>query len=396
MSRAETYINECANKDPAYEKLAELYRRKLWHQLTSEILNFITDSGAGERDLVAFYDNFIQEFESYLNPLALVRVVVSISRKQFKESKLALEFLQRATNAKTFITANQEAYLFLNSETADLKLREGDISRVKEILEQIQTVVDYTPDLDAVVHSSYHRVCAQYYKIVGPATKYYSSALLFFTYTSPLSLSVEERIGWAYDLGISALVGETIFNYGEILEYEIMQSLNDDSHRWLLELLFAFKLGSIDKFNQVHTQLREKLLNEPVLSSNFEYLEQKNTFACFDGTCHDLQNVWFPSTIFVYFVKLPKIRYFKLSQWTHVLTDNFQVEQLLMKALSLHLIEGTIDEIQKIITISYVQPKTLDKNEVQHLYDRLIPWKASIHQITLSLERNTQTMQSQQ
>jgi hypothetical protein len=102
-----------------------------------------------------------------------------------------------------------------------------------------------------VVHSSYHRLCAEYYKIVGPATKYYSSALLFFQYTPLESFTEEERVRWAYDLAVAALVAETIFNFGEILEYDIMQSLRNEKLQWLLDLLVAFKLGSIEKFTQV-------------------------------------------------------------------------------------------------------------------------------------------------
>jgi hypothetical protein len=32
-----------------------------------------------------------------------------------------------------------------------------------------------------------------------------------------------------------------------------------------------------------------------------------------------------------------------------------------MKALSLQLLQGTINEVEKTVTISYVQPKTLDR-----------------------------------
>jgi 26S proteasome regulatory subunit N9 len=74
---------------------------------------------------------------------------------------------------------------------------------------------------------------------------------------------------------------------------------------------------------------------------------------------------------------------------------NDQVEYLVMKALSLQLLQGTINEVEKTVTISYVQPKTLDRNEVELLYNRLIPWKTHVHQIALSLERSTEASLAQ-
>lgn len=45
--------------------------------------------------------------------------------------------------------------------------------------------------------------------------------------------------------------------------------------------------------------------------------------------------------------------------WTCNLFSNAQVEHLIMKALSLKLVRGTIDELDKTVTITWVQPRVL-------------------------------------
>jgi len=44
-----------------------------------------------------------------------------------------LKFIERATDAKVFISADEEASLFLKSETARLKLETGNILGAKQV-----------------------------------------------------------------------------------------------------------------------------------------------------------------------------------------------------------------------------------------------------------------------
>jgi 26S proteasome regulatory subunit N9 len=379
-SSVEKYLSGLVKVEPRFEGIRELYTGKKWHQLTEELLSLISSSDVSGVNLVELYESFIQEFESNLNPLALVRILCGIARRQLKDSNEALKFIERATDAKVFISADEEASLFLKSETARLKLETGNISGAKQSLEEVGVELESKQDLDTVVHSSYHRLCAEYYKIVGPATKYYSSALLFFQYTPLESFTEEERVRWAYDLAVAALVAETIFNFGEILEYDIMQSLRNEKLQWLLDLLVAFKLGSIEKFTQVGDRARSQISQELALSSNWQFLERK---------------IRLRSLVELATKKLAErvITFDDICQ--HCQVTNDQVEYLVMKALSLQLLQGTINEVEKTVTISYVQPKTLDRNEVELLYNRLIPWKTHVHQIALSLERSTEASLAQ-
>ena len=48
-------------------------------------------------------------------------------------------------------------------------------------------------------------------------------------------------------------------------------------------------------------------------------------------------------------------------------TLELQVEFLVMKALSLGLVKGTIDEVKQLVNMTWVQPRVLDLSQVLYL-----------------------------
>jgi len=55
-----------------------------------------------------------------------------------------------------------------------------------------------------------------------------------------------------------------------------------------------------------------------------------------------------------------------------------RVEHLLMKAMSLNLIKGTIDQVESIVTVTWVQPRVLDKAQIAALKHRLEEWNQNV------------------
>ncbi len=65
------------------------------------------------------------------------------------------------------------------------------------------------------------------------------------------------------------------------------------------------------------------------------------------------------------------------------------VEFLLMKALALHLIEGSIDQVAGKVQVSWVQPQVLTKQRIEGLKDRLDTWLGKVTQVSSTLEQET-------
>ena len=54
------------------------------------------------------------------------------------------------------------------------------------------------------------------------------------------------------------------------------------------------------------------------------------------------------------------------------------IEILIMKALSLGLLRGSIDQVAEIARINWVQPKVLDMKQVDSIRGRLKDWDSSV------------------
>lgn len=62
------------------------------------------------------------------------------------------------------------------------------------------------------------------------------------------------------------------------------------------------------------------------------------------------------------------------------------VERLLMKTLSVHLIEGVIDQVAGTVRVTWVQPRVLLHAQVADLRSRLDAWLAKVVQARRELE----------
>lgn len=58
-----------------------------------------------------------------------------------------------------------------------------------------------------------------------------------------------------------------------------------------------------------------------------------------------------------------------------------EIEILIMKALSLGLLRGSIDQVAAVARINWVQPKVLDMKQIDNMRIRLKDWDSSVNQL---------------
>lgn len=199
---------------------------------------------------------------------------------------------------------------------------------------------------------------------------YYRTALLYLACIDLSTMSPEERHRRAYYLSVAALVSNSIYNFGELLLHPILDALaqsEDDS--WLRDLLFAYNRGDLSGYEALSDRITEnKLLNE-----NSTHLKQKIylaalTEAVFRRPPHDRT-----------------MTFATISQETKVRPN--EIEHLIMKALSLGLLRGTLDQVNEIAHITWVQPKVLDMKQIGNMRERLLDWDSSVNQLGNWIEK---------
>ncbi|MBA0584227.1 hypothetical protein Gorai_015051, partial [Gossypium raimondii] len=164
------YLDSLRNEHPEladwYNSLADLYQKKLWHQLTLKLEQFVglTVFQAGDA-LIKLYRNFITDFETKINPLKLAHFAVIVSQ-QYAEKEAAISFLEGVIE-KLQATKEQrieEPILYIKMQISKFKLEQGDQKECKKLLEDGKSTLDSMTDIDPSVYATYYWVSSQYHK----------------------------------------------------------------------------------------------------------------------------------------------------------------------------------------------------------------------------------------
>ncbi|KAF9514396.1 hypothetical protein BS47DRAFT_1343163 [Hydnum rufescens UP504] len=353
-----------------FEKFRRQYDRKLWHQLTLTLEDFLSHPLSPPYH-VDLFNNFVREFESKLNQLKLVEIGVR-SSKQIDEPNEILTFLISLLSRLSKTDA-PEAYVLLLSSLAHAKLLFGDTEGTRVDMEESAKILDELDGVEPSVHAAYYGVAADYYKAKADYVPYYKNSLLYLACVDPVAdLSPEERLVRAHDLGVSALLGETIYNFGELLIHPILESLDNSPHEWLKELLFTFNEGNIGKFESLGPQFPR----EPILQENYPFLRQK---ICLMALIE---------AVFKRSANNRTMSFQTIAEETRLPRD--EVEHLVMKALSLKLIRGSLDQVDEKAHIDWVQPRVLSRLQIGALADRLTDWINRLDNVDSFVKSNTQ------
>ncbi|KAJ0964415.1 hypothetical protein J5N97_029537 [Dioscorea zingiberensis] len=380
-SGALQYLESQRNSRPElaewYAALADLYQRKLWHQLTLKLDQFVALAVVQAGDaLIQLYNNFITDFETKINLLKLAHFAVIVSR-QYSETEAAISYLEsvieklRATREMRI----EEPILYVKMQIASFNLEKGNHKECKKLLDDGKTTLDSMTDVDPSVHASFYWMSSQYHKSRQEFAEFYKNALLYLAYTTVESLSDSFKLDLAFDLSLSALLGDNIYNFGELLAHPIINSLLGTKVEWLYHILQAFNAGDLVRYQQLCHVHNAALNAQPALVANEKKLLEKINILCL---------------MEIIFSRPSEDRTIPLSiiaERTKLSIED--VEYLLMKSLSVHLIEGIIDQVEGTVYVSWVQPRVLGIPQVKSLRDRLDVWLGKVHSALLSVEAET-------
>ncbi|KAK5993129.1 putative 26S proteasome regulatory subunit rpn9 [Cladobotryum mycophilum] len=355
-------------RDKAPEELQPLildfenfWERKLWHQLTDALVQFFNHDGSAPQRL-AFYKIFILKFADKINKLKLV-VLALKAATQCKDDDERLTFLQSVAK-KVDTEDSQDALVFASVAVARVKLSLNQLEDARKDLDAAEKILDSFDSVETVVHAAFYDANASYYQRKMDFANYYRTALLYLACIDLSTLSDDERHRRAYYLSVAALVSNSIYNFGELLLHPILDVLaQSEDDAWLRDLLFAYNRGDLAAYDV----LSDNIASNKLLNDNSNHLREKIylaalTEAVFRRPPHDRA-----------------MTFGTISQETKVQPS--EIEHLIMKALSLGLLRGTIDQVDKVAHITWVQPKVLDMKQIGNMRQRLLEWDSSVNQL---------------
>ncbi|ETN46059.1 uncharacterized protein HMPREF1541_00242 [Cyphellophora europaea CBS 101466] len=339
----------------------DLWERKLWHQLTDQLLEFYSTPESKSQQL-PIYNTFIISFADKINQLKLVKLAL-VASEQCQNDDERREFLE-ALAKRVDTPESEEAHVYATTELASVYLRLDEAVKARDQLDQAQKTLDKFDFVENVVHASFYRVNADYFSTKGDYTSYYRNSLLYLACISDSDLNSEQQQHRAYNLSIAALVSNEIYNFGELLLHPILDALKaPHSQSWLRDLLFAFNRGDLATFDRLSNNLGK----DEQLASHKQFLYQKISLAALTE---------------LVFKRPPHDRamtFDTISRETQVKPD--EIEHLIMKALSLGLLRGKIDQVAGIAKINWVQPKVLERSQIEGMRVRLKEWDSNVNDL---------------
>ncbi|NXF49977.1 PSD13 ATPase, partial [Oceanites oceanicus] len=327
------FLQQSQNSGPGpaavWHRLEELYNKKLWHQLTLQVLDFVQDPCFAQGDgLIKLYENFISEFEHRVNPLSLVEIILHVVRQM----------------------TGKRPYLLLT-----------------ETIEEVEEMLNNLPGVTSV-HSRFYDLSSKYYQTIGNHASYYKDALRFLGCINVKDLPVSEQQERAFTLGLAGLLGEGVYNFGELLMHPVLESLRNTDRQWLIDTLYAFNSGNVETFQA----LKSAWGQQPDLAANETLLLQKIQLLC-------LMEMTFTRP-----ANHRQLTFEEIAKSAKVTVD--EVELLVMKALSVGLVKGSIDEVDKRVHMTWVQPRVLDLQQIKGMKDRLEFWCTDVRSMEMLVE----------
>jgi len=380
-----------------YSKIEVYCQQKLWHQLTLLILDFVSDDhkssnlhpvanagGDSKNTFLGLYSKVVLSVAGKINQLSLARIASSVafcslevgsgpeeSRKLLQDLLIELE------------TSNIDvgAVLYLQSKISLLTLQAGENNSdtKKESLNKIYTIiktngvllkqlVSDTPEA-IIVNAAHYETSMTYYKIVGPPESFYNEAVDYLNYYQPkegdaAATDIKSQT-LAIDLCLAALTGEGVYNLGQVVSNPILKVLEQTPQAWLVELLNACARGNVNNFKKLCQETYpSQIASQPALVNMGQQMQEKITL------------LGLIELIFAKSASERTLTFAEIAVGLEIPVE--QVEWVIMRAFSVKLIEGTMDEVEGSVHVTWILPRALSAEQMTDLAGQFSAWTTKV------------------
>ena len=377
-----------------YDKIATYCQQKLWHQLTLLILDFMSNTNKSttlkplpsspdlKNTYFALYTKVVLIVQNKLNPLALSQIACNVAFNGGDESEEASKSLLEEV-LKKVESKSIAAKLYIESKLALLVLQKKDsASADKEQLSSIKSTIttnepilaQLIPDTpeSIIVHSSFYEMTMTYYKLIGPPELFYDQAMKYLNYyeivdaaTDSNKEAIAKQHQLAVDLCLAAVTGQGVYNLGQLVTNPLVGCLQNTTEQWLVELLQSISNGNVTDYkNLVNIKYKNQIENTPTLVSRQNSITEKMTLL---------------SLVQLIFERPSSERTINYNEIAERLQINLdQVEWVIMRSFSEKLLEGTMDQVDGSVTITWVLPRMLDNTQLLQLSSKYGEWATKV------------------
>lgn len=331
---------------------------RLWHQLSGHLIELSENSSLHEGEyLINLYDNVIKSLESVFNPMKIMLILKNLLKNFSQNQEKGIYFLDEVNKRLNF---SGEELIFLDCLKTECLLGLNRQYEAEELLIKVKLSLEKLFEVDHFIYAYFYFLYAKYSEIKGKYDDFYGFSIQFFAYCSENQVSNQEKIRLSYKMAVACLIGEKMYNFTELVEKDFFKVLINSSYEWIYNIILSLNSGNVLQFQESIRNYHKEIQSEAVLLSKLSLLDMKIRISA-------LLNLIFQKN-----KNEHAFSYQEISNFCNC--DYNTVEIISMKALSLGLIRGYIDEIEKILVVNWVQPKFLDKERISILAERIDGW----------------------
>jgi len=403
--------------EPFYSKFSSQLSRKLYHQLNLSIYAFVSDHDEKtnapinlrkddkDNNFYTLYSQVLSCVENKVNPLTLSRIANCVANsllvgtgessnlnsscravlddllvnlkkdrdpkmdgnlpaRLYTESKLHLLSLNLAEGAST----DSGNVAMEDATTSTIDSLFADVKKFLKEKEPILAELANGTESDvAIVHSAYYQCAMAYRKAVGPPEAYYAQAIQYLHYSPLDSISHRSKLKIATDLSLAALTGEGVYNFGEVVHNNkaILDTLEGTDNEWLVKLMYASANGDVAGLDTISTTYATAIAAQPALVNRANVVKEKIALL---------------ALVNMVFERDPHDRTLTFEDIAgRIQMPSLQVELFIMRALSLGLIKGSMDQVDGTVDVTWVMPRVLDGVQMGALAGRFGEWAVKVN-----------------
>ena len=199
--------------------------------------------------------------------------ILSIIGHGLSEPAASLLFFVKALTNRSRL--GEEASLCLDMDVVIVRIKLEEYNEARVSLDEAKTVLFGLKSSEVLTFSKYYNALSEYYKVKGPATEFYKSSIMYLAYSPIESLSDERKFILATDMTIAALIGENIYNFGEVISTPVFKFLKNTPNKWIHDLVIALNEGDISQFNLLINNNTQLFSNQIALINSIDLIKSK-------------------------------------------------------------------------------------------------------------------------
>ncbi|KAF1742611.1 hypothetical protein MXB_2950 [Myxobolus squamalis] len=288
----------------------------------------------------------------------------------------AIAFLDKSSKLDS-IVADESASVICASYKAKILLYKNEILSAHDILVSLLPRVQ-SKGLSNIAFVYFYDFALYYYFLDSDHTSYYHNALKFYGFKGTASIDIDDDgVEKAYITAVSCIMSPHITNVGAVIYNKIIASeLTKPKYFPIVDLLAALDGGNIQMFEAI-TPI---LIKHDIFSSKMDILKEKIV----------LMNILNNQLSFTCIIQNIIMTFPMIACSANISIE--MVEHFLIRAFSLEIVKGSIDQVNHTVNLTWVKPKFLAVEQIALLQTKLNHWNARIDNFTYHMSDITQML----